>query len=150
MNYLKKLGQHKIKDYIDLKMVIRPLNLELPLIEKFHIYEGYITPNRMIENKNVYDIEYIDPLFIINGFTVITENDLVKNIILIGHHPNRDPDTYLYCLPDLKKDIPFDEYYYSMLLVNIRTYYLDQCYFKPTNKQIKYKKLKSMYIKINP
>ena len=147
LNYLKKQAQ---LDYIEHRITLRPFVTEgVPLIEKAYIYEGHITPNRMISNKNVYEITHLDPLFILNGFLVITENDMVKNIILLGHHPNRDPDTHLYCLPDLKKNVKYDSRYYENLVTSIKTYYLDNCFFKPTKVQATYKKLQSIFFQLN-
>lgn len=118
------------------------------LNEKHHIYIDEIIPNRIIKKKNVYEITLLDKIYFINGFDVVTENDQVRRVHLFGFHPNRD-DNGLYCLPEEKKNKLFSENYFNMLLSNIRTYYFDSCYFKPPEKLVKYKKLKSMYVQLN-
>ena len=148
-NYWKKRAPHKIIEYIDESSVIWSYNNNLPLVEKVHIYEGQILPNRVIQNQNVYEITYLDPLYILNGFMVITEQSFVKTITLFGYHPNRDPETNLYCLPDYKKGVIYNEQYFDMLLTNIKTYYLDNCFFIPGKTQVTYKKLQSVYMKFN-
>ena len=152
-SYWKKREPHKKfntkLDYVDEPVVIWGRDNDMPLIEKSHIYEGHITPTRVIENKNAYEITYLDPMFILNGFMVTTQQDFVQHIYLFGHHPNRDLDTNLYCLPDYKKGVKYDEQYFQMLLTNIKTYYLDSCYFRPGDDQMHTKKLKSIYMKMN-
>jgi hypothetical protein len=146
LSYWKKRAP---REFIEDRTTIWGNNPDLPAVEAAHIYEGVIVPNRMIRNKNVYEIVHIDELYHIHGFVVITENDMVKNIVLFGYHPNRDPDTHLYCLPERKKNVKFDQGYFDMLLQNIKTYYLDDCFYMPGKHQVKYKKLKSLYIQMN-
>ncbi|MFW9871828.1 MAG: hypothetical protein ACFFG0_01915 [Candidatus Thorarchaeota archaeon] len=118
------------------------------LYEKHHIYIDRIIPNRIIIKREVYKITYLDKLYFIEGFDVVTENDKVRRVYLYGFHPNRD-DNGLYCLPDEKKNQLFTENYFNMLVSNIKTYYYDSCYFKPPSGDIRYKKLKSMYVQLN-
>lgn len=148
-NYWKKPEQRKPMDYVEDRTVIWGHNNDLSLVEKVYVYEGQIIPNRMIRNKNVYEITHISPQYYINGFNVVTEQDMVTNVILFGYHPNRDPETLLYCQPDYKKGIRYDQVYFEMLLTNIRTYYLDNCFFYPGKNDVRYKKMKSMYIQMN-
>jgi hypothetical protein len=118
------------------------------LYEKHHIYIGKIIPNRVLKNKNVYEITFLDKVYFIEGFDVVTENQQVRRVYLYGFHPNRD-DNGLYCLPDEKKNQIFSQNYFNMLIANIKTYYFDSCFFKPPSNLIKYKKLKSMYVQLN-
>ena len=148
-NYWKKRAQPKPLDYVDDRIVIWGHNAELPLVEKVYLYEGQIIPTRMIKNQQAYEITYIHPQFFINGFMVMTEQEHVRTITLFGYHPNRDPKTNLYCLPDYKKGVKYDQKYYEMLLTNIKTYYLDNCFFIPGKMDVKYKKMKSVYMKMN-
>jgi len=148
-NYWKKRERHKPMDYVDDRLVIWGYDNDLPLVEKVYIYEGQITPTRMIKNKNVYEITYLHPQFFINGFMVMTEQNFVSNITLFGYHPNRDPDTCLYCLPDYKKGVKFDQKYFEMLLTNIKTYYLDDCFYTPPKNQVEYRKLRSISMQLN-
>ena len=148
-SYWKKRAPHKDMDYVDDRIVIWGHDTDLPLIEKTYLYEGQITPTRMIKNKQAYEITYLHPQFFINGFMVTTEQDLVRHITLFGYHPNRDPATNLYCLPNYKKGVKYDGKYYEMLLTNIKTYYLDDCFYTPPKKQVEYKKLKSISMQFN-
>lgn len=118
------------------------------LYEKHHIYIDEIIPNRIIIKKNIHKITFLDKVYFINGFDVVTENDKVRRVHLFGFHPNRD-DNGLYCLSEQKKNKLFTEEYFKILLSNIKTYYFDSCYFKPPSNLIKYKKMKSIYIQLN-
>jgi hypothetical protein len=131
------------------RLVVSPSNPNLAVVEKSFIYLGEIRPNRVIKNKNVFEIVYLNPMFILNGFVVITENELVQNILVFGYHPNKDPDTSLYCLPNRKKQNKFDENFFKLLLTNLKTFYLDECFYIPSINQLKYKKMKSIYVKLN-
>ena len=148
-NYWKKRAPHKNYDYVDDPIVIWNHNSDLPLVEKAYIYEGQITPNRVVKGRSAYEITYVDPQYIINGFCVITQNDMVHSITIFGFHPNRDPDTNLYCMPDYKKGVKYDNVYYERLLTNIRTYYLDNCFFIPGQAKVKYRKMNSIAMQFN-
>jgi hypothetical protein len=146
-SYWKRREPHKQQiEYVDDRILIRPM-VDVPLVEKTHIYEGCIIPNRVIKGRNVYEIIEIGPQYYINGFSVTTEQDKVQLVTLFGYHPNRDPKTNLYCIPDYKKGVIFDQIYLDRLITNIKTYYLDNCYFIP--RSVKYRKLKSIAIQFN-
>jgi hypothetical protein len=132
--------------YYDDATIITSGNSEL--YEKHHLYIGKIIPNRLIKNKNLFEITFLDKVYFINGFDVVTENDKVRRVHLFGFHPNRE-DNGLYCLPDEKKNKIFTEEYFNILLSNIKTYYFDSCYFKPPPQSIKFTKLKSIYVQLN-
>jgi len=145
-NYLKRQGQRSV-DFIESRTVIGPLYNDLDVVQKCYVYEAQITPRQIIEKKNVYDIVHIDPIWIINGFVIITENDKVTRIIVFGHHPNVSKN--IYCLPKEKKGQLFNKTFYENFIQTIQTYYYDNCYYKVPPANIKYKKIKSMFVKLN-
>lgn len=149
-SYLKKrVRRSKDLDYIENRTIIRPFGDDLPFKQEYHIYEGHITPDTMIKSRKAYEITYLHHLFVINGLVVITENDLVLNVLLMGIHPNRDPETKMYCLPKYREKKKFTKEYFERLLKTIKTYYLDDCYFQPPKEYVRYKPLKSMSIQLN-
>jgi hypothetical protein len=119
------------------------------LYRKTHIFVNQVIPNRVIKEKNVHKITYLDEMFYLDGFEISTENDKVINVRVFGFHPNCDPNTDNFCLPDFKKGVFLTEKYFNLILTNIQTYYLDNCFFNPTGKQLRYEKMKSMYIQLN-
>jgi len=114
-----------------------------------HMYIQKIIPDRVVINKAAYEITHIDEWYHLDGFEVITENDKVHLVRIFGYHPNSDPDTDNFCLPDFKKGVYFTMEYLNMIVTNIKTYYLDNCFFNPTGRRLRYKKMKSMYIQLN-
>jgi hypothetical protein len=119
------------------------------LYKKTHIFIKKIIPNRVILDKNVHQITYINEIYHLDGFEISTENDKVMNVRVFGYHPNCDPDTELFCLPDFKTGVYLTKEYIELIATNIQTYYLDNCFFNPTGKQLRYEKMKSMYIQLN-
>ncbi len=120
-----------------------------PLYKKTHIFINTIIPNRVIKDKNVYKIVYLDGVYHLDGFEVSTENDKVNNIRVFGFHPNCDAETDNFCLPDFKKGVYLTSDYLKLIITNIQTYYLDNCFFNPTGKSLRYEKMKSMYVQLN-
>lgn len=119
------------------------------IYRKTHIFINRIIPNRVIKDRNIHDISYLDKMFYLDGFEVSTENDKVMNVRVFGIHPNCDPDTDNFCLPDFKKGTYFNSDYLNLIKTNIETYYLDNCFFNPTGKKLRYKKMKSIFVQLN-
>lgn len=133
LNCLKKPEQHK-EQYI----VIGTPDVRKTLYKETHIFIQKIIPNRVIQGKRVYKITHLDVMYHIDGFEVSLENNKVMNIRLFGFHPNCDPNTDNFCLPDFKKDVNFTPEYLKMIITNIETYYLDSSYFNPLGKHLRY------------
>ena len=119
------------------------------LYKTTHIFINQVIPNRVIKEKNVYKITYLDEWFYLDGFEISTENDKVTNVRVFGFHPNCDSNTDNFCLPDFKKGVELTDKYFKLILTNIKTYYLDNCFFNPTGKQLRYEKMKSIYVQLN-
>jgi hypothetical protein len=99
--------------------------------------------------RNVYRIKYLDELYHLDGFSITTENDKVMYVRVFGYHPNCDPDTDIFCLPDFKKGVYFTKEYLDVIITNIQTYYLDNCFFNPIGRKVQCEKMKSMYVQLN-
>lgn len=121
---------------------------DLPFKQEYYIYEGQIIPTTIIQNHKVYEIIKIHKFFIMRGFCVSLENDLVKSVYLFGSHPNKNPDTNLFCLSKEKYNVKFTLEYFNKLLTVLKTYYLDNAYFIPPKSYVTYKKLKSAYVQL--
>jgi len=119
------------------------------LYRKTYIFINTIIPNRVVQDKNVFKITHLGKQLHIDGFEICTENEKVINVRLFGIHPNCDPDTDNFCLPEFKKGVVFTADYLNLITTNIQTYYLDNCFFNPTGKDLRYEKMKSMYVQLN-
>jgi hypothetical protein len=133
LNCLKKPEQHN-EQYI----VIGNPDDRKELYKETHIFIQKIIPNRVIEGKRAYHITHLDIMYHIDGFEVSLENSKVMNVRLFGFHPNCDPNTDNFCLPDFKKDVKFSSEYLKTIITNIETYYLDSSYFNPLGKHLRY------------
>ena len=116
------------------------------LYKQTHLFIQTITPTRIIQNKKVFEITHIDELYHLDGFEISTEKEKILNVRLFGFHPNCDPDTDIFCLPDFKKGIEFNQSSLNMIITNIKTYYLDSSYFNPLGRDVKCRELPSAYI----
>ena len=143
LSFLKKPEQHN-----DVHLIVGRESKK-HLYKKTHIFINQIIPNRVIKNKNVHNITYLDETYYLDGFEVSTENDKVINVRVFGFHPNCDSNTDNFCLPNFKKDVLLTDKYLKLILTNIKTYYLDNCFFNPTGKHLRYEQMKSMYIQLN-
>jgi hypothetical protein len=105
-----------------------------------------IIPTRVIQDRKVFEITHIDELYHLDGFEISTENDKILNVRVFGFHPNCDPDTDIFCLPEFKKGIKFDQSSLNIIITNIKTYYLDSSYFNPLGREVRCKELPSAFI----
>jgi hypothetical protein len=105
----------------------------------------------MIKDRCVYEIIRIDESMILDGFIITTamKDDQIIAINLIGEHPNSDTDTNTYCWPASKKGMTLHQGSLDIMMVNFKTYYLDDSYFTPGTGLVEYKKLNSMSIQLN-
>lgn len=118
---------------------------------KTHLFIGKIYPDMVIKDRSAFEITFLDESLVLNGFaiTTYTKDNKISCINLFGDHPNCDPDTNAYCLPDQKIGMNLDSKSISLLMQNFRTYYLDSAYFIPERKDLEYRKLHSISIQFN-
>lgn len=114
--------------------------------QNFIIYKECIIPNKAIKNKRIYTITHKSSELFLAGFVVVTDDNKVSGIILLGAHPNQDENLY-YCLPKRKLYKEFTKEYFSLIVNNIYTYYLDDCYFDPSDYLI-FKEAQSIKIQL--
>jgi len=91
-----------------------------------------IVPNRLIYKKRSYVIKRVANKFKIKGIKIyFTQSGKLEKVIINGEHPNSNPETGEFCLPE---NLIFREAD-SMVLPTIesvlRTFNLDDCYFQP-------------------
>lgn len=118
---------------------------------KTHLFIGKIIPDMVIKNRNAYEITFVDESLILQGFTIstYTEDNQIACINLFGDHPNCDPDTNAYCLPDAKLGMELNSVTFNLLMKNFQTYYLDSAYFVPDSKDLEYRPLQSISVQFN-
>ena len=132
LDYLKKPQLHK-NEYI--------------VIGNFHIFCFTIIPDKIMENRKLSEITYLDDKYDIDGFIVITKENKIQKILLAGVHPNCNPENNEYCLNKSIINKKLNEKNLSILIRSIGTYHFDDCYFKPSYKDLKYKELNSIFMR---
>lgn len=115
------------------------------------LFIGKIYPDMVIKGRNAFEITSIDESLALEGFaiTTYTKDNKISCINLFGDHPNCDPDTNAYCLPEDKAGMELNEATLSLLIKNFKTYYLDSAYFVPGGKDLEYRKLRSISVQFN-
>jgi hypothetical protein len=88
-------------------------------------------PKRMIYQNKLYKIKKFDKKYIIKGYRVDLIDGKLFNIIIDGVHPNADPITNDFCLPDSLYDKEFDKKTRHVIENMLRTFNVDACYFTP-------------------
>lgn len=105
-----------------------------------------LIPSRLIYRKEIYSITHIKNEYIIKTYKVFEVDGKVNRIYLESKHPNCDPKTNEFCLPEelknqkLKKVKKSIEYF-------LTTFNLDDCYFVPW-EDFKYKSKEGEMTKI--
>ena len=90
-----------------------------------------LVPEKMIYNRKVYKITGLESKYIIKKYTVKTVNGKIDSVYLDSLHPNCDPDTKQFCIPNILRQQKFNKKIQPILENIIITFNLDDCYFKP-------------------
>ena len=98
-----------------------------------HIFTETIVPKRIIyDRKKVIQISDIEKNYIITKVIVLTDGrNRIKEIKLKQKHPNCDPETNIFCIPDYLRNVVLDKNIFKIITILISTYNLDNCYFTP-------------------
>jgi len=140
--------------------VIGDDNYDAGFIEKTYIYKGLLIPDRLIQNSTAYELFNVSDIYHIHGIIIRTfnpkgpQNEYVENVILCGHHPNKDIDTGIFCLNDYKTGAgkvtsEYNRDYFNKLLTIMKIWYWDHCYHHPDKKYYDCKKMNSISIQVN-
>ena len=132
-SFVKKLQQLKDDKTTDLKE---------------HLFEMVISPDCIIESKELLDIIYLSDEYFINSFTITTKGNKIQKVHLNGRHPNCNPENNEYCLNSNIVDKELNKENFYRIIGNIKTYYLDDCYFRPPNYDMKLKGTNSCFINL--
>lgn len=112
------------------------------------VVDKNIIPEKMIENKSMHKIDWLDDEFKISGYRLYIKNYRVDKLILNGKHPNCHPDTNEFCIPPyiLKQKFKSIEEILSVLENIIKIFNMDSSYFSIWGK-VKYSKMDWRLIK---
>ena len=98
---------------------------------KEEIISKILVPERVIHNGKVYKLTNLGSKYIIKKYTVKTVNKKIDMVYLNSIHPNCDPNTNEFCIPNILRQHKFTKKTQRMLEQILTTFNLDDCYFKP-------------------
>lgn len=91
-----------------------------------------IVPSKIIFRRSVIRIRRIlNPCFVIRGYNILCDGRNLYRVYLQGDHPNQDPKSKEFCIPNMLKKKEISKDLILHLERSIRTYNLDDCYFSP-------------------
>jgi hypothetical protein len=102
--------------------------------------DSIVVPTKLIFKSTMYRITSIDKKYIIDGYDLDVVDGKVDEIYIKSPHPNADPDTGLFCIPDSLREFDFDNKVTETINLMLSCFNLDDCYFTPWG-ELKYKKL---------
>lgn len=108
------------------------------IIKDYLIREAH-TPFKLIYKNQIHEITSIDRKFVIKGYTIKTVNDKIDTVTIKNPHPNANPRTGEFCIPNSLRKLKLDENTLNMINLMLCCFNLDDCYFTPWD-EIKYKK----------
>lgn len=104
------------------------------MTKKIYQIDTEIIPNRLIYNKKSFNICEIDSDCIIERYFVYTIDDKIEKVTLESDHPNCDPDTGIFCIPDRLYNKEINSEMLDLIEKMFETFNLDNCYISLWNK----------------
>jgi hypothetical protein len=96
-------------------------------------FDRIIIPDKAIYRGEPYRMN-VESKFIIKGFKVKVINDKIFQIFIRGRHPNANPKTREFCLPNILRKLPLNEESLKFIHNQLGCFNLDDCYFMPWNE----------------
>jgi hypothetical protein len=96
-------------------------------------------PYKLIFRNQLHEILDIDKKFIIKGFKVKTVDGKIDSVFLNNPHPNANPRTGEFCIPNSLRKLELNENTLKMIQTILCCFNLDDCYFTPWD-EIEYRR----------
>ena len=93
-----------------------------------------IIPNCLIYNRKFFNIFEINSDCIIRRYFVYTVDDKIKKVILESNHPNCDPTTGVFCIPNRLYNKKLTNEILDFIEKIFKTFNVDNCYRTLWNK----------------
>lgn len=94
-------------------------------------FKKFIKPIRMKYKNEYYEILASSIKFLIKKYKVRLVDGKLNEIYVDGEHPNSDPLTNQFCIPDELRFKMWDESLMREAEYHMAFYNLDDCYFEP-------------------
>jgi hypothetical protein len=99
----------------------------------------FIEPQKIIHNGNIYSITDHPAKYLIRGYRLTLIDGRIDNVHIRGKHPNAQPSTGKFCIPNELRKLPYNHYTQKVLETILGQFNLNNCYFTPWN-EIQYSK----------
>ena len=98
-------------------------------------FKKEIIPQTWIINSKVYKLTRVNPKYIINKFSIITNDDeKIENIFIeSGIHPNCCPEDGNFCIPDFLRNLEINDQTMNLIINMLMRWDDDSSYFWPTD-----------------
>ncbi len=98
-----------------------------------------IGPKKIVHNGEVFQILSYPKKYFIKGYKITLVNGRIDNVHINGSHPNAQPHTGKFCIPNTLRKMDFNDDTQELLETILSQYNLNNCYFTPWN-EIRYKR----------
>ena len=104
-----------------------------------HVVRDLHVPYKLIFRNQIHEIVKIDQKFYIQGYVIKTVDGKIDQVILNNPHPNADPRSGNFCIPNSLRKHDLNTNTIKMIESMLQCFNLDDCYFTPWD-EIKYVK----------
>ena len=104
--------------------------------------DNCVVPKRIIFKRRLYEITYLDEKYFIFDYAIDTDiNGKIFNVFIDAVHPNANPNTGSFCIPNKLRKHKVTNKSISMIESMLQCFDYDDCYFRPIKGvDIDYKK----------
>jgi len=106
---------------------------------KDHRIRRVHVPHKLIFRNQLHEIIDLNKKFVIKEFIVKTVDNKIDKVILNNPHPNAEPRTGSFCIPNSLREHDLNQNTIKMIESMLCCFNLDDCYFTPWD-EIKYRK----------
>lgn len=108
---------------------------------KTKLYKKRIVPNRFFYQGKLFRITEISLDYVITECRIeVNNNDTINKVLINAKHPNSDPKTNEFCLPECLKGAELNKLSLRTIEDMLSSFHLDDCYFLPS-EELKWERL---------
>lgn len=96
--------------------------------------KGPIRPKICITGGYKKKITEIDESLVVRNVRIFVNDGHIESVKFSQEHPNRDPKTGLFCLPDYLEGVEYNPEYKETIIKLIEKYHVDSCYVVPWSR----------------
>ena len=105
------------------------------------LYKKRVVPNKFFWHDEVFRITRIKSKYVITEYRIeVTNNGFINKLTINAKHPNSDPVTNEFCLPEWLKGVELNKLLLHTIEGMLSSFHLDSCYFSPL-EELKWERL---------